>query len=425
MKKLVLIVMFIVLMSVAFAGPQRLTFDSVSNPVQLQRFLSDPLWPGDAYWDALYDLQWDASAYTLHFKDNAICAFGNTTAAPDVYWRWDGTDFDILGSTDGYDVNIGSASTSLNLYWYSDTSGDYVMFDEENVDIDIIDVDLGLDDDALLQLGTDDDITLQFDGTNLELFASAAGTPLALGGTTNGFDVTYYFETAGTIDIDFDSDNMTFSDDMDLVFGTDDDITIEYDEDGNDELLVTGAAGFANTVTFRGGQTRKTLFSPDDMTVDGTVGPTAAVYGTSEQSQMDVLQFDADGGSTGDDHAYIVWHVPDGYVTGSAALNIAYTFSTAEDEADEAQFDFTINAVALGEALDASGTALADQSTVISDASADNGNLHVTQYDIEQEDIAVDDMVVIKITVDESASALANSGTLDVVYCEIEYESTE
>ncbi len=100
-------------------------------------------------------------------------------------------------------------------------------------------------------------------------------------------------------------------------------------------------------------------------------------------------------------------------------------FSTAEDAADEAQFDFTVNSVAAGETLDAAGTALADQTTVISDASADNGKLHITQYNIEVEDIVIDDMVTIQIAVDESASALSASGTLDVLYLEIEYESTE
>lgn len=96
------------------------------------------------------------------------------------------------------------------------------------------------------------------------------------------------------------------------------------------------------------------------------------------------------------------------------------------DAEDEAQFDFVVDAVAAGETLGAVGTATADQTTVISDASADNNKLHITEYDcIEKEEIDVDDLVTIKIAVDESASALTASGTLDVLYCEIEYESTE
>jgi len=295
MKKLMIVSMLMMLFaSISFAGPEQLTYDTVSNPVQLERFLRNPLWPGDMYFwadiffdgaTAGYDVQWDKSENTLEVLDNAVIA-----------------------------------------------------------------------------IGTGDDYTLSHNGTTTTLAGAATHT---------------------------------------------------------------GVQTFSSTAVFSGGQTRKVLFSPDDVTIDGTAGPTAAVIGTSSQSQQDTLQFDADGGSTGDDHAFINWHVPDGYVVDSARLNVCYTFSTAEDAADEAQFDFTVNAVGAGEALDAAGTALADQTTVVSDASADNGKLHVTQYNIEVEDIAVDDLVVIKVTVDESASALANSGTLDVLYFEIEYESTE
>jgi len=220
--------------------------------------------------------------------------------------------------------------------------------------------------------------------------------------------------------------------------GTEDiDVTFRHQVNGsNADFLVADADGaltlngttgitMSDTVTFSGGQTRKLMFLPKEIELDGTNPPALSDHGTDGQCNISVLQFDADGGVTGDDIAYISWLVPDGYVVDSARLNVGYTFSTAEDAADEAQFDFTVNAVAAGETLDAAGTALADQTTVIADASADNGKLHITQYNIEVEDIAVDDLVTIKIAVDESASALAASGTPHVLYCEIEWESTE
>ena len=202
------------------------------------------------------------------------------------------------------------------------------------------------------------------------------------------------------------------------------DATMEalYVDDG--DVLIDDDLSVGGTVTF-GGQTRMVRFDPKVVELDGSNPPTLTDHGTDAQCNISSLQFDADGGITGDDICYISWKVPDGYVTDSARLNVAYTFSTAEDAADEAQFDFAVNSVAAGEALDAAGTALADQATVISDASADNGNLHITQYNIEVEDIVIDDLVTIEIAVDESASALAASGTLDVLYLEIEYESTE
>ena len=430
---LMLILMFILSLGLAFSEPQRLNYDTVSNPETLERYLRNPL---------------------------------ITT-----------------------DKEYGVSGTGVDVKFWGDTDGDYMLWDQSADALVFVDTDIKFGDSDGVYFGDGTDAQITFDGTNFEFYCAAADTPLVFGDATVGFDVTYYFETAGTIDIDYDGDNMTFSDDMQLIFGTDSDVSIQYDENGDNDLQITGdisvegttpiismgdageedtqinfdgnaqdyAIGlddtaddlliqngttlndstaaininssqvvtFSQPIVMNGGQTRKVLFSPDDVTIDGTAGPAAAVIGTSAQSQQDTLQFDADGGSTGDDYAFVVWHVPDGYVVDSARLNVCYTFSTAEDAADEAQFDFTVNAVAPGEVLDAAGTALADQTTVIADASADNGKLHVTQYNIEVEDIAIDDIVVINVAVDESASALANSGTLDVLYFEIEYESTE
>jgi len=169
------------------------------------------------------------------------------------------------------------------------------------------------------------------------------------------------------------------------------------------------------------------MFFPKEVELDGTSPPTLTDHGTDGQTNVSILEFDANpAGGTGDDTCYISWMVPDGYYTDSARLNIGYTFDTAEGlAADEAQFDFTVNAVAAGEAIDGGGTGLVDQTTVVADATADNGNLHITQYNIEVEDIVINDLVTIQIAVDESASAWDQSGTLDVVYFEIEWESTE
>jgi len=84
-------------------------------------------------------------------------------------------------------------------------------------------------DNAYVKFGDSGDVTLQWDATNFELFAIAADTPFAIGGTTYGFDMTYYFETAGTVDFDYDGDNVTFSDAIDLILGTDGDFVIDSD----------------------------------------------------------------------------------------------------------------------------------------------------------------------------------------------------
>ena len=74
--------------------------------------------------------------------------------------------------------------------------------------------------------GSDRDVSIEFDGTNFEIFAAAADTPWAIGGTTYGFDLTYYFETEGTVAFDYDGDTVKFSDTISAVFGSDGDWTI-------------------------------------------------------------------------------------------------------------------------------------------------------------------------------------------------------
>jgi len=75
------------------------------------------------------------------------------------------------------------------------------------------------EDDYGIYFGSDSDVTLEFDGTNFELFAAAVDTPFVIGSTSYGFDITYYFEDAGTIAIDFDGDCITISDGMAINIG--------------------------------------------------------------------------------------------------------------------------------------------------------------------------------------------------------------
>lgn len=294
--------------------------------------------------------------------------------------------------------------------------------------------------------GSDEDLTLNLDDTaNTGVFSSSTALDrLVFTGMTLDADQVEITAASPVLEF-FDTDAAAGDINASITIaatdtgdGTEDiDVTFMHQSagaavnflvaDADGVLTLNGVTGItmSDTVTFSGGQTRKVKFLPKEIELDGTSPAGLADIGTDGQTNISVLTFDADGGATGDDIAYISWVVPDGYVVDSARLNVCYTFSTAEDAADEAQFDFTVNAVAAGEALDAAGTALADQTTVIANAAADNGKLHITQYNIEVEDIVVDDMVTIQIAVDESASALSASGTLNVLYFEIEYESTE
>ncbi len=203
------------------------------------------------------------------------------------------------------------------------------------------------------------------------------------------------------------------------------DATVEalYIDDGN--VLIDDNLEIGGTTTFTGGQTRSIIYMPGDVELDGTSPPGTTSIGTTAQAQFDTLGFDANPDATGDDFVFINWVVPAGYVADSGDLHVYWSHSNAEDAADEIDIDGTVNAVAPGESLDVAGTAMTAVTSVIADASTNAGKLVKTSLDIEVEDIAVGDLVCIMFFVDESASLLAASGTADVHYFEITYESTE
>ena len=259
----------------------------------------------------------------------------------------------------------------------------------------------------------------------IQLYADAGGIGLNSGiNAINAIRIEADGGTSETIVIHANLGNTATS----ITLMSDDGgVTISGGADDSITMTTGSAGGATGNVIFTNGQTRKLMFFPMHVELDGASPPALATHGTNGQTNISILEFDANpAGGTGDDTCYISWMVPDGYIVDSARLNIGYLFDTAEGAGgDEAQFDFTVNAVAAGEAPDGAGSGLVDQPTVVGDATADNGLLHISQYAIEVEEILVNDLVTIQIAVDESDSAWDQSGTCDVLYFEIEWESTE
>lgn len=119
-------------------------------------------------------------------------------------------------------INMGVDDAGQDLLAYGATSGAFALFDQSADEALFSDYDIHPEDDALILFGSlaAGDVTMQYDGTNFELFAAIADTPWAIGGTTAGFDITYAFETAGQFRVDYDADFVNLTDDMDLRFGT-------------------------------------------------------------------------------------------------------------------------------------------------------------------------------------------------------------
>lgn len=127
---------------------------------------------------------------------------------------------DMIPDNDGVAIlAIGDATNQADVYMYTGGTSQYFFFDESNALIDLVHVDLDFDDNALLRLGSQNDVTVQFDGTNFEIFAITQNVPFAIGDATNGFDFTYSFETAGSFRSDYNADFINLTDDMELRFG--------------------------------------------------------------------------------------------------------------------------------------------------------------------------------------------------------------
>ena len=147
------------------------------------------------------------------------------------------------------------------------------------------------DDDKTL---TVDSTTLTFSGTHatndvITLTNSGSGsgdclqiTNSGTGKDVNGTSSTWSVTKAGVLDCT----GITIGDDETITFGDGSDITIEYDEDGNDEFLITGATGISGNVNLRStstftqagnaGSTVFTITAGDAVMSDGSLSITDA-----------------------------------------------------------------------------------------------------------------------------------------------------
>jgi len=196
------------------------------------------------------------------------------------------------------------------------------------------------------------------------------------------------------------------------------------------DFTATNMVVEVGTVEFFGQTRKEVLHASTGVILDGAAPPALTTAGTDGVAgkNIPVWAFQANAGA--DDIVTLVWNVPDGYKTDSARLNIGWSFSDAETNDDDVTFDFAITscaqgtAAAAGDAWDVAGTAFTEGDTNI-DTGADADKLMVTQLNIEELTIEVDDTVLISFWVDASASDLTASETCDIHFFEIEWESTE
>ena len=236
----------------------------------------------------------DASGNT----NQGIWKFGNDDHGMDVEFYGETASQLVTWDQSADTWYFGDDAEGVDVYFNADTTSDYALWDESDEALELVGAQLHLDDDSALQLGTTaGDVVLQFNGTDFLIDASTADEGLKIGDTTTGFDITYYFETAGTIATDYDGDAMTFSDGMSLVFGTNADASIMYDETTDDNLeIAADSVGMSIStndfiITTDGAAANQVKFD-----ATGTVAGYAVVVETTDGG----VQVNADGAANGD-----------------------------------------------------------------------------------------------------------------------------
>ena len=204
-----------------------------------------------------YNVEWDNSSDTFHLLDNAELGIGGaTTADGDVVFKHDGTTLSMTTIRSDEPWTIGGTSYGFDITYAFKTAGQF----RTDYDGDFI----NLTDDMDLRFGTgasaNGDLMISSNSSNVLAItqvvadtgtmtwgASGTDIPLIWYGETAGAEIT----TTGDTQV-YDGIDVTHNDDDVVKFGDSGEITMEYDEDGDDNLLVKGAVDLSTTyVEFR------------------------------------------------------------------------------------------------------------------------------------------------------------------------------
>lgn len=309
--------------AVATAG-NGLLFDAVGADEQIQ--IGDASYSFDVWFvgetattnKMLWDIDGGENSVGELVFDNADIQLGDNDQirlgdSQDFTIDYNSADLLIVPAADNDGIIFGASGTGVTITTYSTTANRYMKFDSNRErlvffsDASSNDPTIQLDDYLTICFGEGSsfgttgtgDAQLGFDGTNLELLATAADTPFHIGGTAAGFDTTYYYKTAGTITFDWDgpadgnaagviieggADTMAIQimDDDYLLFGDSathggtTDATMRWDNT-NSVLEIVGATLFEDDVTIGTATSdEENLTVYGNITCSGTLSHTGA-----------------------------------------------------------------------------------------------------------------------------------------------------
>ena len=220
---------------------------------------------------------WDASADTMELQDSTKLALGTST---DVTLAWDGTDLDVVALADDQVWKWGQATTAWDMWWYGNGADDNIIFDASANEFAFDGVDVSLEDADLLKFGDSDDVTINWDGTDMDVLAAADDSVIKFGTGTNSFDIWLYGNAPTTyVEWDASADTMEFQDSTLLGFGAASDVTMRWDGTdldilaaADDSVIKFGTGTNSFDVWWYGSAPTSTLVgdaSADTVTFDG------------------------------------------------------------------------------------------------------------------------------------------------------------
>ena len=146
----------------------------------------------------------------VDLADSVQIRFGD---ADDITMAWDGTNFDILQATANSMILLGVSGAGIDLQLYGDTIGSDLLWDQSADS-------LIFGDNGKLVFGTGSDVTVAWDGTDLDITCALDNSTITIGAAGNSFDLVVFGSAAAAITFDTSANDLKFEDSVSLMLGT-------------------------------------------------------------------------------------------------------------------------------------------------------------------------------------------------------------
>ena len=222
---------------------------------------------GDVLFNDTYDVQWDTSADTMKWLDNALIGIGGAlSGTSDLTIKGDGTNVLVeVATEDAADLIFGSTN-ALDIKMCGGTATKYVLFDQSDPQLEFVDVDIAGDDNFDLIIGADAEWNIDNSSETLRIIPSDTDDDFAihLGHADYTSDLKIFGKTASTVEFDASGDKVTFNaydiaiGDGDIIeWGDSTDHSMAYDGTKNQLELYDAGDDSDVTLQILGGEAKE------------------------------------------------------------------------------------------------------------------------------------------------------------------------